>query len=896
MHWQQYTKNQLASELGVNLESGLTEEEAKNRLLAEGANLLMEKEPDSYYVIFFRQFKSPLIYILMICAAMVFSLKEYTDAIIIFAVLVLNAVIGVIQEGRSGRVLQSLKKLSQTDATVIRDGQEVILPEKEVVRGDLLVLQEGQKVAADARVIFGSNLGVDESALTGESGMVLKKDMVLELPNLPIAETKNMVFKGTPVLTGNGRAIVVGTGMHTEIGKISQALLQDETEIPLQKNVRLLSQAIVYFILFISIALFALGISAGKSPREMFSLVVSLAVSIIPEGLPLVLTVILAHGVWRMSKKNALVKKLQAVESLGQAKVLALDKTGTVTENQMTVVKANIGGKIYEVTGNGYEPKGSALFLGQVQQGNADLNLAATISCLATNAYVVLDEATGQYRLSGDPTEAAMVVFAEKLGFFKNQLLKNYVEAAEIPFNYKNKYRAVFYEHQSGIFCGVTGAPEVVFKHSEFILQSGQARAKTQADHKLLETYIENFSSLGLRVVAFGYKNLEKDFNAENIDSLIFGGLFGIADEIRPEAKQAIALAGASGLKVVMVTGDHKTTAIAVASQVGIYQPGDLVVTGADLENSSVEELAGQLNKVSVFARVTPENKMKIIQAYKHAGLVVAMTGDGVNDAPSLVAADLGVAMGKIGTEVAKEAADIILLDDNLFSIVTAVDEGRVMYQNIKKSLQFLFSTSLGELFTIVAALLFGLPLPVSAVQILWLNLITDPLSGAALALEKGEREVIGRNGKFVHNKFFIDWRMSAHMLMVGIIMAAGALYLYNLYEPLGSVKASTIALTALAAFQWYNSFNCRFLQRSILGRQVLGNYYIWGALFLNFILQIFAVYNPTMNRLLHTEPLKISEWVAALGLALVIILADEARKFGLRIWDKNTRLSPLAK
>ncbi|MCL5666544.1 MAG: HAD-IC family P-type ATPase [Patescibacteria group bacterium] len=874
----------------TNLQAGLSEREAKARLLKFGPNLLPERSQPSWFVIFFNQFKSSLIYILLACAVIVFFLGEVADASIILAVLLCNAVIGAVQEGRSGQVLESLKKLSSSEATVVREGEERIVSEAEVVPGDMLILQEGQKVTADARIISSYNLGLDESALTGETGAVPKKDQVFPEDSLPASSQHNMAFKGTQVLTGNGRAAVIATASGTEIGKISKALLAEpKEEIPLQKNIRLLSQVLVYTVLAVSAALFVLGLALGREPREMFALVVSLAVSIIPEGLPLVLTVILAHGVWRMSKHRALVKKLQAVESLGQARVLAVDKTGTITENQMVIKQVYAGKRIYKITGNGYEPKGRA-FLGDAPQsgGNSDLTMSATIASLASRATLQYLESQEIYKVSGDPTEAAMAVFGEKFGFPRELQMRHYRELEEIPFDYKNKFRAVFYEHEDRVLCAIAGAPEVVFKHCSHFMENGQAKEKTLQDQKLFEEVLEEFASKGFRAVAFGYKHLAKSRALDGIDDLVFGGLFGIEDSLRPETREAVRKAEEAGVKVVMITGDHKSTAKAIAKEAGIFKEGDLILTGPELQDTDEENLSKKLAYVSVFARVTPEDKMKIIKAYKRAGLIIAMTGDGVNDAPSLVAADLGVAMGKIGTEVAKEAADIVLLDDNLFSIITAIKEGRVMYQNIKKSLQFLFSTSLGEFFTIVAALVLKMPLPLLAVQILWMNLVTDPLIAAALAVER-EEPVIKKNRSPLFTKYFVDWPMLWHMLMVGAVMTVGGLYIFNLYYPSNPVLAQTMVLTLLSVFQWYNGLNCRFLEQSILHRRVFGNKYIWLSIFINVVLQALAIYSSWFNRLLHTTPMTAAQWVLVLAFGFSIILAEEARK-GLRTLLKPYR------
>ena len=888
MFFHQYTKIQLEQEFKTDLIKGLSAAEAKIRLKTYGLNILPEKPPESWVAVFFRQFKSPLIYILVACAAIIFYLRETTDAYIILAVLLVNAIIGTVQEGRAGRILQSLKKLSSIEASVLRDGEEVILPENEVVPGDVLALKEGQRVVADARVLFSHNLSIDESMLTGESAAVHKKEGVITEENIPLSSQHNMIFKGTAILGGDGHAVVVGTGINTEVGKISQTLMRPEAEMPLQKNIKKLSKFIIYFVAGMSVFLFILGINSGQPAKDMFSLIVSLAVSVIPEGLPLVLTVILAHGVWRMSKKNAMVKKMQAVEALGQANIIAVDKTGTLTKNEMVIKALYAGKKTFTVTGNGYEPKGNVLFGGKQEDESADVRQSALVACLANKAAVQYIEGAGIYKVSGDPTEAAMLVFAEKLGHGRDAQQAKYLETAEIPFEYKNKFRAVFYEHEDRVFFTVAGAPEVVTHHATHYMESGVVHEKTSADQKLFEQAVEEFAKKGLRVVAFGYKFLSKTHPVDNIQNLVFGGFWGIEDALRPEAAQSVRLAREAGVKVVMITGDLKNTAKTIAKEAGIYADGDLIITGPELAELTLTQLKEKLPKVSVFSRVTPEDKMKIIEGYQSLGLIVAMTGDGVNDAPSLVAADLGVAMGKIGTEVAKEAADIVLLDDNLGSIVTAIKEGRVMYVNIKKALQFLFSTSFGELLTVVFSLFLRLPVPVTAVQILWLNLITDPMSGAALALEKEDEDIFRKNSGPL-SKFFIDRQMLTHIGLIGLTMSLGAIYIYNVYYPQSSIKAQTMALTLLAAFQWYNSLNCRFTTKSIFHKRIFGNIYIWLAIAVNLVLQIIAVQTPWFNKILKTTPLAFGDWMLVFILALVIILVDEGRKLVYRTIAKTT-------
>ncbi len=882
MFWHQLTKTQLENELKTNFETGLTSEEAQVRLKKYGLNALPEAPRETWLTVFLSQFKSPLIYMLVACSLVVFLLGDSADAGIILVVLIINALIGAYQEGKSGKILESLKKLSKAEATVLRDGRKEVVQEQLVVPGDIMLLSEGQKIVADGRVIFSSSLGMDESMLTGESGSVMKNEAVLAEEVLSAAQKHNMVFKGTNVLTGDGKAVAVATGQKTEMGKIAQSLMLPPEEIPLQKNIRAFSELLVKVVSVIGVLVFVFGLLIGRDAREMFSLVVSLTVSTIPEGLPLVLTVILATGVYRMSKKNALVKKMQAVEALGQAEVIAVDKTGTITKNEMIVKKLFLGDRIYEVSGSGYEPQGGVMLAGESKNHDEDVLWAAVLGSLSTKGEAIFQENESVYKVVGDPTEAAVSVFGSKLGKSRRDLLTVFKEVEEIPFDYKNKYRAVYFEHGGKYLCAVLGAAEVLHKNSDKFLSAGQQKKISALESEKIIAAEEEFAGRGLRAVAVGYKWSDKKDIENGIVNLTFAGIFGIEDSVRPEALEAVKKARELGVKIVMITGDHKQTARSIAKEAGIFFEGDEIITGQELAAASDANLISRLEKTSVFARITPEDKMRIINLYKRGGKIVAMTGDGVNDAPSLVAADLGVAMGRIGTEVAKEAGDIVLLDDNLMSIVSAISEGRVMYRNIKKTLQFIFSTASAALLTIVASLAFNMPLPVLAVQILWLNLVTDPLLGIALATEKSEHNAEMRLTKGF-SKHFVDKQMAIHMVLVSVVMAAGTLYLFNVYRPVNETLARSVALTALCAFQWVNAFNCRFLERSILSVRIFSNKLVWLAFFMNIGLQIFALHTPFMQKILKTQGLGSREWVFIAVISLVIIILDEIRKYFVR-------------
>ena len=860
---------------------GLAQGVAKERLKQFGANSLPEEKPRSKLRLFFNQFQSPLIYILLAASGIVFAMGEIIDGSIILAVLIFNAIVGVIQEGKAQNTLLALKKFVETNATVLRDGEEYIIPDHEVVPGDILILQEGERIPADARVVLSQNLKIDEASLTGESEPIYKNSDALGHDDLPTAEQKNMVFRGTHIVAGNGRAIVVTTGLSTVIGGIAKQISSVDSEIPLKANIRHLSRAIIITVLAISAALFIAGISFGHSIKEMFTTVVSLSVSIIPEGLPIVMTLVLATGVWRMSKRNALVKKLQAVEALGQARVIAVDKTGTITKNQLVIRKAWAGGRLFEVGGIGYEPKAEVKLEGNIinAENYDELLFLGRISSFVASARLSYFEEAKEWRIAGDPTEAAMLVFAEKAGFHKDDLLLESPLVSEIPFDYKLKYHATVHQTGERRFLTVAGAPEVVLALCTDIRRYGKNHPLSKSEKEELETVFANMSGEGLRVLAVAVRqDVPHELDAKSIHSLSFAGFLGMQDALRPEVKEAMKRAKEAGIKVVMITGDHKITACAIAREAGIYREGDAVLTGNEIDSMFEAELADKLASVTVFARVTPEHKVRIINAYKKRGEIVAMTGDGVNDAPSLVAADLGVSMGKIGTEVAKEASDIVLLDDNFGSIISAVEEGRNIYKTIKKVILYLFSTSAGEVLVISAALFLGYPLPILAAQIIWLNFVTDGFLDVALAMEPKEKGLL--SGAFEHpKKYLVDSLMIQRMAVMAVPMMVGTLFLFGRYFETDLAKAWTISLTTLAVFQWFNAWNCRSESKSIFSIDWFSNKYLVGATLIVIVLQIAAIYAPIMQKILRTVPLELSEWLVIIPVAASIVIAEELRK-----------------
>ncbi|MDO8471177.1 MAG: HAD-IC family P-type ATPase [bacterium] len=873
-------------------EHGLSSEEAKRRLDENGPNILPESKVDSVALIFLRQFQSPLIYILLAAALTVFIMGKEIDGVVIMTVLVLNAVIGSIQEGRARNTILALKKFVETRAVVMRDGKEIIIPDTQVVVGDIILLQEGDKIAADSRIIIARNLKIDESALTGESEAVHKTGETLSDSGLAVLEEKNMAFKGTHVVAGNGRAIVVRTGVETVIGKIAKEVATIETEIPLQTNIRYFSRVIIAVALGVSAFLFAFGIFSGQPAREMFAMVVSMLVSVIPEDLPIAITIILATGVWRMSKRNTLVKRLQAVEALGEARVIAVDKTGTVTKNEMMVQTVYVDGKTFDIGGVGYEPKGDVKLDNRTVDppNHPELLLAGKIAAFSAGARVMFSEKTKEWQISGDPTEAAMLVLAEKLGFNKNDLERESPLISEIPFNYESKYHVALHKDKEINFMSVAGAPEVILRIASKVWHNGVEEELSQEERNELASILSLMSKKGLRILAFASSShTSGNLNQEDIKNLTFVGFLGLKDGLRLEVKEATKRAALAGIRVVMITGDHQATAETVAKEAGIYKTGDISLTGSEIDNLSDTLLQERMAKTSVFARVTPEHKLRIINAYKSMGETVAMTGDGVNDAPSLVAADLGVAMGRVGTEVSKEAADIVLLDDNFGSIVSAIEEGRNIYKTIKKVLLYLLSTSMGEVLVIGGAIVVGLPLPLLPTQIIWLNFVTDGFFTLALAMEPREKGLL--RGNFTKpSKYLVDALTGQRILVMAIPMMIVTLALFQNYFGTDLAKAWTISLTILAVFQWFNAWNCRSENESIFRTNPFENKFMVLATLAAFSFQMLAVYNPLFQKFLYTVPLALSDWLVIIALATSIIWVEEARKF---LWrNKKSSLS----
>jgi P-type Ca2+ transporter type 2C len=862
---------------------GLSSSDAKKRILESGYNELPEAKRDSYATIFLSQFKSPLIYILLTAGVVVFAMGETIDALVIFFVLLFNATIGTIQEGKAQNTFLALKKFIKGNAMVLRDGEEVIISDRELVPGDIIILREGEKIPADARLINANSLKVNESALTGESVPKFKTIAACKKTEDSVMNRANMIYKGTVVVSGNGKAVVIATGINTFLGNIAEETLGIDGEFPLKGDIRKLSNFVIVFVIAVSALLFLLGLFNGYELKDIFKTMVAVSVSIIPEGLPIVITLVLASGVWRMGKKNVLIKKLQAVEVLGETKILAVDKTGTVTKNELVVESVYIGSNLFKVQCNGYAPTGGITLNGKTIDplNHPELLLSGKLAALNSSANLIFEKKKKLWRIAGDPTEGAITVFSKKIGFHRDDLISEEVLLDEIPFDYELKFHASLHKQDNNNLLIITGSPEVILELSEREWDIDESKKITAKRKQEIQAVMQSMFQEGLRVIGFAYLETEMhSLDKEKIPKLVFGGFFAIKDALRSEVRSAVRQVSMSGIKVVMITGDHESAAKSIAKEAGIFKVNDDVLSGEEIRNLTDIELASRIGNISVFARITPDQKLRIIKAYQANGMVIAMTGDGVNDALSLTAADIGIGMGRIGTEVAKESSDLILLDDNFANITHGVEEGRNIFNTIKKVVLYLFSTSLGEVLVILGALLLGFPLPILAAQILWLNLVTDGFLDVALAMEPKED---GNNGIY-KKTFIIDKLMIQRMFFMAVPMAVGTLYLFSQNYQIDMARAWTISLTTMAVFQWFNVWNCRSKEKSIFAMNPFSNKFLVGATAIVISLQLLAVYNPFFQKVLRTVPLSGNDWIVIVLVASSILVVEEVRKMAYKI------------
>jgi Ca2+-transporting ATPase len=872
-------------------ENGLSRAEAARRLEQYGPNTLKEEKKISPWEILFGQFKNFLIILLIAATVISLFLGETLDAIVIFAIVIASALLGFYQEFRAEKAMEALKAMSSPTASVIRDGEEVEIPSADVVPGDIMVLTAGDRMPADGRLIEAINTRIDEASLTGESTAVSKEALRVVAEDTPIGDRKNMVFAATIMTYGRARAVVTGTGMETEFGRIAKMLQEVEEEpSPLAIKMDYIGKRLGIACLVVSALVMGLGIFRGNPILEMFIWAVSLAIAAVPEALAAVVTGALAIGVQRAAKRKAIVRRLPAVETLGCTTVICSDKTGTLTKNEMTIRQLYTGGRMIEVSGVGFEPSG--VFTADSKPldpaGDPTLKRMLMSGLLCNDANLV--QAEGSWRIKGDPTEGAFVVAAAKAKLDIAESRKCWTRIGEIPFESERKRMSTVHQPPEGgePFACVKGAPELVLERCTHWERGGKVEQLTDDVRRQILAANDRMAKSALRVLGLACRSIRNpspEYTPDSLETeLTFLGLAGMIDPPREEVKKAIRDCHASGIRTVMVTGDHKLTAAAIARELGILG-GDgtrdlKALEGRELDKMSEEQLAAVVEDVGVYARVSPEHKMKIVGAWKSKKHVVAMTGDGVNDAPALKRADIGVAMGITGTDVTKEASDMVLMDDNFATIVAAVEEGRIIYDNIKKYLTFLLSCNVAEILILGIAGIIGWEMPLIALQILWVNLTTDGLPALALGVEPAEPDLMGRPPRDPDEPVFSGSVLGALSAMSILIFVGLMPIFYWYWQHEGLEKAQTMALATLVVYELFYAFNCRSLRFTLPQLGFFTNKWLLPAVLSSGLLMLAVIYIPSWGLAFHTVPLDFWDWDVVLLVAGASFLLVEFGKW----------------
>ena len=873
-NWFNKTVSEVEKELETNTKTGLESEQVKRRQEKYGLNELQSGKKKSLIIKFLEQFKDFMIIVLIIAAIVsgvigIINDDGITDSIIILIVVILNAIIGVAQESKAEKSLEALKKLSGHEAKVIREGKMQIIPSKELVKGDIVVLETGDYISADLRIFEAINFKVQESSLTGESVPIEKYASKIEEKEVQLGDRANMLFSSSLVTYGRGKGIVVETGMNTEVGKIAGMLSNTEKqETPLQRKLNALGKTLGIVALVICVIIFIIGVLQGKEILSMFMTAVSLAVAAIPEGLAAVSTIVLAIGVQKMVKKNAIIKRLPAVETLGSSTVICSDKTGTLTQNKMTVQKIFVNRNVYDVSNLDIESD----FV-KYNKENQEVKLLVYNGMLCNDTKIA-DDGT----LTGDPTETALVDIGLKMGFTK-KLYSELERIDEIPFDSNRKLMTTVHEKNGKYYIFTKGGVDELLNLCNSYIENGETKYDIDYYKSIIMDTNEKLAKDALRVLAFGYKELDHKPKKDELENdLIFVGLYGMIDPPREEARLAVEKCKQAGIKTVMITGDHKITAIAIAKRLGILENENEAITGNELNNLTDEQLEKNIRNYSVYARVSPEHKVRIVKAWQKQGEVVAMTGDGVNDSPALKNADIGIAMGKGGTDVAKNAADMILVDDNFVTIVEAVKQGRNIYNNIKKAIHFLIATNIGEIVTIFVGLLLGLETPLLAIQLLWINLVTDSFPAIALGLEKEEKNIMSKKPRNSKESLFAGglWnKIITEGVMIGVLTLV-AFSLGNKYY--GLEVGRTMAFVCLGLLELVHSFNIKS-ENSILNSSLFENKFLIGSFILGSILQIIVVIVPNIANIFDLIPLNGLQWLYTAIISIMPIFIIELQK-----------------
>lgn len=883
-------------------DEGLSTNEVKKRLNKFGYNEMTEKAKTPWWKQLFAQFQDFMVLVLLGATLISAFLGEYVDAVTILAIVIINAILGFVQEFRAEQSMQALKKLAAPTAQVIRNGMLQQIPAKELVPGDMMVLEAGGKLSADGRLVSAQGIEVEEAALTGESLPVRKTPDKVYHENSPLGDRKNMVYAGTVVTRGRGRAVVCATGMATEVGFIAGMIQESANEdTPLEKRLEHLGRWLVWGCLAICLVVVITGVLRGEPLFLMCMAGISLAVAAIPEGLPAIVTVALALGVQRMIKRNAIVRKLPAVETLGCTTVICSDKTGTLTQNAMTVRQIFTGLNTYEVTGSGYDIKGEFFLNKQTLQAAEDKQLinCLEIAALCNNSVLKRNTVSisGLWRknnesawsIEGDPTEGALVVAAAKAGIWRETLEKTKSRIGEIPFESDRRRMSVIYRQGSENWLYVKGAPDTIAGMCKYY-HNGRAEVPLSAEvmAKFAQANDE-MTSQALRVLAVARRRISKaeaDYPGEASEAnLVFVGLIGMMDPPREEAKQAIAVCRQAGIKTVMITGDHKNTATAIAGELRLFDENkNQALTGQELDALSDEQLARLSNDVTVYARVSPAHKLRIVKALKKQGHIVAMTGDGVNDAPAVKEADIGIAMGCAGTDVTKEASAMILADDNFATIVAAVEEGRGIYDNIRKFIRYLLACNTGEVLTMFVAALAGLPMPLLPVQILWVNLVTDGLPAMALGIDGNDPHIMHRPPRHPGESVFsrgLSRKIIGRGIQIGLSTILVFSLVFYLQEDLD--LARTMAFSTLVFSQMFHVFDCRSELYNVFEAGLFKNKFLVLAVLCSTVMHISVIYNPFLSSVFATVPLSFGDWLLVLGVSGCTFIFNGLRYVFLR-------------
>jgi Ca2+-transporting ATPase len=887
-------------ELLKSPQHGLSDKEAKERLSQYGVNELTEKKKMPAWKLLLEQFKDFLIIILLVAAAISLALSfigegDLLDPILIVIIVFFAAGLGFAQEYRSEKALDALKQMTAPTATVMRDDEETEIPSRELVPGDLILMEAGDRVPADSRLVEAVSLRVDEAPLTGESVPVEKTVQVIP-GEVSIGDRKNMAYTGTTVVYGRGKALIVATGMNTEFGKIASMLQEVEApDTPLQINLDRVGKVLGIACLVICAVVAALGIAIGlfgsEFPQNLlpaFIWGVSLAVAAVPEALPAVVTICLALGVQRMAKRNALVRRLPAVETLGSTSFICSDKTGTLTQNAMTVRKVFVNNKIIEVGGAGYEPTGvfSLNSTEIVPQKEPHLTRLLKAAILCNDSHLIHNN--GQWQVRGDPTEGALVVLGEKAGLRSVDL--NNPRIDEIPFSSERKKMTTIHETEEGRIAYAKGAPEIILDSCEFVYADGQQKKMTSEDRTRVLEANRDLASEALRVLGFAYKPVDSSPETKlgceaSEQNMVWIGLVGMIDPPRPEVKNAVALCKKSGIESVMITGDHQITAEAIARELGILSTNELALNGTELETMTQDELVDKVKQIKVYARVSPEHKMRIVEALQSRQQTVAMTGDGVNDAPALQKADIGVAMGITGTDVSKEAAAMVLTDDNFASIVAAVEEGRNIFSNIRKFIMYLLSCNIGEILLMLVAFIIGAVsgqhiLPLVALQILVVNLVTDGFPALALAVDPGDPDIMHRPPRDPKTNIF-DRTMNSYLIGLGLwtMIATLGVFLWALNSGRSVIEAQGLTFATLCLIELCNCLNCRSERHSIFKIGFLSNKWLLLAIFVSLIITLAIIYVPFLQEPFHTFSMGPADWGIVVAASISILIVTEIAK-----------------